>query len=117
MRGLKICLDYTYTLFYLKKIEPILSYIISSPWSVFPAQVCALAGDRPNKIWKRRLLIFGLRKYLFRRWNIYLSDWPGGHDNPVKAGLCSNGKDYKYSSVRFYKTGVDDFRFLTHWMK
>src|ERR1035437_6363774 len=88
-----------------------------SPWSVFPAQECALAGDRPNKIWKRRPLIFGLRKYLFRRWNIYLSDWPGGHDNPVKAGLCSNGEDYKYSSARFYKTGVDDFRFLTHWIK
>ena len=39
------------------------------------------------------------------------------HDNPVKAGLCSNGEDNKYSSARFYKTGVDDFKFLTHWIK
>jgi hypothetical protein len=23
----------------------------------------------------------------------------------------------KYSSARFYKTGVDDFGFLTHWME
>jgi hypothetical protein len=31
--------------------------------------------------------------------------------------VSNNGEDYKYSSARFYKTGVDDFRFLTHWIK
>ena len=39
------------------------------------------------------------------------------HDNPVKAGLCKNEEDYNYSSARFYKTGIDDFGFLTHWME
>jgi hypothetical protein len=38
------------------------------------------------------------------------------HYNPVAAGLCAYPEDYKYSSAKFYETGVDEFEFLTHWM-
>ena len=37
------------------------------------------------------------------------------HYNPVKAGLCVNPEDYKYSSARFYELNVDDWGFLTHY--
>jgi len=36
------------------------------------------------------------------------------HRNPVKAGICEFPEDYKYSSAKFYLTGIDDFGFLTH---
>jgi hypothetical protein len=103
----------------LKKVNKIYDGLAGKVHALKNVDLIINKGDNVViiKIWKRRPLIFGLRKYLFRRWNIYLSDWPSGHDNPVKAGLCSNGEDYKYSSARFYKTGVDDFGFLTHWMK
>ena len=38
------------------------------------------------------------------------------HYNPVKAGLCGNPEEYKYSSAKFYETGVDEFGFITQWM-
>ena len=59
------------------------------------------------------LLSCALLKYLCKNWSIYLSDWPGGHYNPVKAGFCINPEDY-YSSAKFYDTGIDDFGMLTH---
>ncbi|HVD97654.1 MAG TPA: hypothetical protein VNB90_05565 [Cytophagaceae bacterium] len=38
------------------------------------------------------------------------------HNNPVQGrwNLCDSPYDYKYSSARFYETGIDDFGFLTH---
>jgi len=37
------------------------------------------------------------------------------HKNPVRAGLCRFHEEYKYSSALFYKTGVDNLGFLTHY--
>ena len=37
------------------------------------------------------------------------------HYNPVKAGLCANPEDYKYSSAKYYELNVDDWGFLTHY--
>ena len=42
------------------------------------------------------------------------------HKNPVRARLCKFVEDYRYSSARFYETGVDDpiaigLGILTHW--
>ena len=54
------------------------------------------------------------QKYLIKKWNTFLSDWPGGHWNPVKAGICKFPEEYYYSSARFYETGIDDFRILTY---
>jgi putative transposase len=39
---------------------------------------------------------------------------PGGHYNPVKAGLCSLPEDYYYASAKFYAAGIDDFGMFTH---
>ena len=41
--------------------------------------------------------------------------------NPVEAGLCGYSEEYRYSSAKFYETGVNDpiaigFGFITHWM-
>ena len=38
------------------------------------------------------------------------------HYNPVEASLCSLPEEYKYSSAKYYETGVDEFNMLTHWM-
>ncbi|MCB0741601.1 MAG: hypothetical protein KDB92_11265 [Chitinophagaceae bacterium] len=38
------------------------------------------------------------------------------HWNPVKGGMCKLPEEYKYSSALFYETGVDNWRFLTHYM-
>ncbi len=38
------------------------------------------------------------------------------HYNPVAAGLCAYPEEYKYSSAKFYETGVDECSLLTHWM-
>jgi hypothetical protein len=38
------------------------------------------------------------------------------HYNPVEAGLSGYPEKYKYSSAKFYGTGVDEFGFITHWM-
>lgn len=37
------------------------------------------------------------------------------HDNPVAAGLVTNSYDYKYSSAKFYETGIDCYNMLTHY--
>ncbi len=37
------------------------------------------------------------------------------HYNPVKAEICKQPEDYKYSSALFYETGVDNWKFLSHY--
>ncbi len=37
------------------------------------------------------------------------------HYNPVEAGLSGYPEKYKYSSEKFYETGVDEFGFITYW--
>jgi hypothetical protein len=38
------------------------------------------------------------------------------HNNPVQGKwmLANSPIEYKYSSAKFYETGIDDFGFLTH---
>ncbi len=38
------------------------------------------------------------------------------HYNPVEAGIAGCPEEYKYSSAKFYETGVDEFDFIKHWM-
>ncbi len=64
-----------------------------------------------QEIWERNPLIIDLlTKEMFIQKMEYI------HYNPVAAGLCAYPEDYKYSSAKFYETGVDEFEFLTHWM-
>lgn len=37
------------------------------------------------------------------------------HNNPVKAGLCDESIDYKYSSARYYELNQDEWKFITHY--
>jgi putative transposase len=39
------------------------------------------------------------------------------HNNPLQErwGLAETPEKYHYSSAKFYTTGVDEFKFLTHW--
>ena len=34
------------------------------------------------------------------------------HQNPVRAGLCNHAEEYKYSSAKFYETGIDNWGVL-----
>ena len=66
--------------------------------------------DSHYQFWKRRAL--GIDLYsddvFFQKLN-YI------HNNPVRAGLCSFGEEYPYSSAGFYVGKVCRFEFLTHY--
>jgi len=69
------------------------------------------ARDRKYQFWERNPLSIELRteKVLIQKLN-YI------HANPVRAGICKFPEHYKYSSARFYETGIDDWGFLTHYL-
>ena len=37
------------------------------------------------------------------------------HNNAVAAGLVSFAEEYRYSSAKFYFSGIDDFSIVTHY--
>lgn len=39
------------------------------------------------------------------------------HYNPVKAGLCENPEDYKFSSASFYLKEDKEYDFLSHYLE
>jgi len=68
------------------------------------------AKDRKYQLWERNPLSVDIwsEKVLKQKLK-YL------HENPVRAGLCRFPEEYKYSSALFYKTGIDNWGFLTHY--
>jgi REP element-mobilizing transposase RayT len=68
------------------------------------------APDRQYQFWERNALSIELRSE-----RVLLQKLRYIHQNPVKAGLCIRPEDYKYSSARFYQTGIDDWGFLSHF--
>jgi len=70
------------------------------------------ASDRDYQFWERNFLSIDLwnRRSFIQKLN-YI------HNNPVAAQwkLCQFPEEYKYSSYRFYETGVDEFGFLSHY--
>jgi putative transposase len=68
------------------------------------------AKDRKYQIWERNALSVDLwsEKVLIQKLR-YI------HENPVRAGLCKYPEEYKYSSALLYKTGIDNWGFLTHY--
>ena len=67
------------------------------------------AKDRVYQFWERNSLSIELRSAkVFNQKLGYI------HNNPIKAGLCTNVEDYHYSSAKFYATGIDAFGMLTH---
>ena len=68
------------------------------------------AKDREYQFWERNPRSIELRTHA-----IFLQKLNYIHWNPVRAGLCTLPEEYKYSSARFYETGIDDWDFLTHY--
>ena len=71
------------------------------------------AVDREYRFWQRDPLAVEItsRKMAIQKLN-YI------HNNPLQVHwqLVSDPVNYKYSSARFYETGVDEFNILTHYM-
>ena len=68
------------------------------------------AKDREYQFWERKPLSIILRNdKIFKQKLEYI------HNNPVKAGLCIEPEEYKYSSAKFYTTGVDEWGFIKHY--
>ena len=68
------------------------------------------AADRKYQFWERNALSVDIwSQKVFQQKLNYL------HQNPVRAGLCLFPEQYKYSSALFYKTGIDNWGFLTHY--
>ena len=70
------------------------------------------SSTRMHHFWQRNSLPFLLNneETLVQKLN-YI------HDNPLQErwGLAEKPEDYRYSSAKFYTTGIDEFKFLTHW--
>lgn len=68
------------------------------------------AKDREYQFWERNPLSVEIwTEKVFKQKMDYI------HNNPVKAGICNSPEDYKYSSAKFYATGIDEWGFLTHY--
>ncbi|WP_336066392.1 hypothetical protein [Mesoflavibacter sp. CH_XMU1404-2] len=68
------------------------------------------AKDRKYQFWKRNPLCVDLlnEKIIEQKLN-YI------HQNPVKAQICKNPQDYRFSSARFYSELGDEFNILTEF--
>lgn len=66
------------------------------------------AKDQKYQFWKRNPLCVDLlnEKIIEQKLN-YI------HQNPVKAQICNNPEDYRFSSARFYSELGDEFNILT----
>ncbi|GAA4102250.1 transposase [Mucilaginibacter panaciglaebae] len=69
------------------------------------------AKDREFQIWERNSLSIDL-------WTpgVFMQKLDYIHNNPIqtKWNLARHPADYKYSSAKFYETGIDDLGLLTH---
>ena len=67
------------------------------------------AKDRKYQFWERNALSVEI-------WSekVFMQKLRYMHENPVRAGLCQYALQYKYSSAKFYHTGIDNWGFLTH---
>jgi REP element-mobilizing transposase RayT len=68
------------------------------------------AKDREYQFWERNALSVELRTH-----SVFVQKLEYIHWNPVKACICKLPEEYKYSSVLFYETGIDNWGFLTHY--
>lgn len=66
--------------------------------------------DRKHQFWERNSLSIDLYSEA-----VFMQKLGYVHSNPVKAGLCEVPENYKYSSARFYETGIDEHGFLKHF--
>jgi putative transposase len=68
------------------------------------------AKDREYQFWERNALSIELGTLeMFKQKLEYI------HYNPVLAGLSNLPEEYKYSTAKFYETGINDWGFVTHY--
>ena len=75
-------------------------------------QLNVKAADRNYQVWERNALSVDL----FTE-EVFIQKLNYIHSNPVqlKWRLATFPEEYKFSSAKFYETGIDDFNFLTHF--
>ncbi len=70
------------------------------------------AADRRYELWKTNPLSIDI-------WTeeVFIQKLNYIHNNPVSHpwNLVQHAEDYKYSSAKFYETGIDEFGLLTHY--
>jgi hypothetical protein len=70
------------------------------------------AADRQYQFWKRNPLSIDI-------WTeeVFIQKLNYIHNNPVSPpwNVVPHPEDYKYSSAKFYETGIDVFGLLTHY--
>jgi putative transposase len=68
------------------------------------------AKDRLYQIWERNSLSIEIHSYetMLQKMN-YL------HQNPVKAGICKNISDYKFSTASLYELDKTEWSFVSKW--
>ena len=76
------------------------------------SQFMVNAKDRQYQFWERNSLSIDL-------WSpdVFIQKLDYTHNNPLqdKWQLVQYPEDYKYSSAKFYETGIDEFGLLTHY--
>jgi putative transposase len=76
----------------------------------FLAKFKSTQKDRSFHFWKRRPLATELfTKAVFDQKLEYI------HNNPVAANLVKDATDYRFSSAKFYETGLDEFGILSNF--
>ena len=66
------------------------------------------ARDRKYQIWERNPLSIGIwSEDVLRQKLAYI------HNNPIRAALCTNPEDYKYSTAGLYKGDLMAWEFIT----
>ncbi len=68
------------------------------------------AKDREFQIWERNPLSIDL--YTTR---VFCQKLNYIHQNPVRKGICSLSTDYRFSSARYYESGVKEWDFLSDY--
>lgn len=70
------------------------------------------AKDRQYQFWERNSLSIDIWSE-----NVFIQKLNYIHGNPVKHpwNIVQYEESYKYSSAKFYETGVDEFMLLTHY--
>jgi putative transposase len=100
----------TIQLSFLKFTAQQIKFDLQKTNSIFLEPFRVDAKDIIYQFWERNSLSIELRSpAVFSQKIEYI------HYNPVKAGLCNLPEEYYYSSAKFYATGIDDFKILTHY--
>ena len=68
------------------------------------------AKDREYQLWERNSLSVDIwNEEVFYQKLYYI------HQNPVKAKLCNSREEYKYSSAKYYFSGINNYEFVSHY--